>query len=368
MTLNGKASLEEIWFNPFLRVHTSGFTLGSTRYGHARIANRFSTTLHHDDDPVTVELAQIPTKLLREQWAEQSYIRQTAGGFRYNVKDSTLIFGRQSPLFDMYCQVYFSGKKIRIQFNRQYAAYTFLSASKLPHPARLAATLANIALIRQGVLAVHASSAQSRQRGVALLGLSNTGKTSSVVQLCNNNGWSLIADEVLLVNKEGAMFPNPFTTSQDFVKPIRHKLAGRLVKDGNERWGTLELYPSIKIGTTCQIESIYILEKRAWGRGLQQLTATQAANRIMVQNALEFSVVGDPFLQRLAYFQDWHPVELYQAAYEIALSFARCAKQIHELISSDTGSLVTTVEERLVGSNSQTVELDGTQSDLAHPT
>lgn len=347
MPICDKKQGQEIWFNPFLRIRITGSSLISTKYGNARIANRFASKLHHEADPVTVDLIQLPRSELRERWSQQSHMRQAAGGFHYNTENSTLIYGRPSRVCERYCQICVDEKHIQILFNQQYAAYTYLRTAKIPHPTRLAATLANLTLIKQGIFTFHGAAIESEHRSVAILGVSNTGKTLSTIQLCRNEGWRLLADDVFIVDRSGTLFPNPFTTSLSFVNPIRHKLLGWLFKDGNERWGTLERYPSVEIGSPAPVDSIFILEKRSWGNGLQQLTAHEATGRIMVQNALEFDFISDPFLQRLAYFQGWNVIELFQTAYDIALSFTSHAKEVHELVAPDTESLIAALQARL---------------------
>lgn len=357
-----ETQLKESWFNPFLRIRTNGFSSTSTRYGNARIANRFGMKFHHEAEPVTVDLIQLPTSHLREKWHQQSHIRKAAGGFHYNTENSTLIYGRLSRVCERYCQIGIHEKHIQILFNQQYAAYTFLRTAKIAHPTRLAVALANLALIQQGIFTLHGAAIESGQRGVAILGLSNTGKTRSTIQLCRKNGWRLLADDVFVVDRYGTIFPNPFTTSLDFVKPMRHKLLGRLFKDGNDRWGMLERYPTVAIGHPASVERMYLLEKRGWGQGIQQLSAQETAGRVMVQNALEFDYLSDPFLQRLAYFQDWNVIKLFQTAYDIALSFTCHAKTVHEVVAHDTESLAETLQTRLTNTAVHTSRLHDNQS------
>lgn len=364
MPIRDKKQAQEIWFNPFLRVRIIGSSLTSTKYGNARIASRFASKLHHEADPVTVDLIRMPTSELRERWSQQPHMRQ-AGGFHYNTENSTLIYGRPSRGCERYCQICIDGKHIQILFNQQYAAYTFLRPAKIPHPTRLAATLANLTLIRQGIFTFHGAAIEAEHRGVAILGVSNTGKTLSTIQLCQNKGWRLLADDVFIVDRSGTLFPNPFTTSLDFTNPVRHKLLGWLFKDSHERWGTLERYPSVEIGSPSPVDSIFILEKRGWGNGMQQLTAQEAAGRIMVQNALEFNYISDPFLQRLAYFEGWNVIELFQTAYDIALSFTSHAKEVHELVAPDTESLTAALQASLTNTTTHASMLDDDQSSIA---
>ncbi len=341
--------MNEIWLNPVLRIRAIGCSLASTstRYGSARIADRFGMKIRHENVPVTVDLIRVSTSKLRELWTQQSYGRQPSGGFRYNAEQSTLIYGRPSRICDRYCQIWINGTHIQIMFNQQYAIYTLLRAAKLPHPTKLAVTLANIALIKQGFLTIYGAAIESERRSVALLGLSKTGKTFITIQLCKNFQWRLLADDIFIVDRNGTVFPNPFTTGLDYMNPVRHKLIGRLLNDEDEKWGVLEHYSTIAVGCPASVESIYMLEKRGWGIGIQELTAQETADRVMAHNALKLTIMSDPFLQHLAYFQGWNVIDLYQTAHEIALSFSRHAKGVHELVARDTKSLATALQAQL---------------------
>ena len=205
------------------------------------------------------------------------------------------------------------GAPFTISVNAAYKRLAKLTVGNVPSLGWLARDLANIALLQNGYALLHAAAFSFEGRTILIVGLSNTGKTTTALKFAKNFGASLYGDDLVATDgrqlfacPHTALNIPPSSTPGFFAKAtqIASKTIPFYENFGAEKRITIEQFIGQKsIGAPSECTNIIFL-KRSDCRKTTAVGQETAINLLTSSNRVEFTHYDNPLINAHDYLHD----------------------------------------------------------------
>lgn len=231
---------------------------------------------------------------------ETDRVRDTDKGIE--VRENRILYHKGLGIFgDLQCVISLNPLTSRLKVNKTYHRLGRKSISTVPSVGRLLEDIVSIQLLRNGYALLYCGGVTRGDAATLLIGLTNTGKTTTVLNLVQNGDAKYISEDIAITDGSN-LYCCPFTVSPvdaDFT-PSRRTAAHKWIAEN---------IPLLDSTTLRSIDSIYDIlgEDRIEGSGaISQIcflfrskdyqTETDDCQRIVLANRGEFTYTTNQIL------------------------------------------------------------------------
>ena len=213
----------------------------------------------------------------------------------------------------------FEDDRVLVEMGRNYHVLIKKRVMNLHDTYYLLSDLANVVLMQKGFVTLYASAVEyaPMRKNVVCFGAPNTGKTLTATRLCELEGYSLIAEDVL-ISRGSELFACPYTSSY------------RAKRSFLDSTGAVGRKKVINTGVICRSANITDLVVLANG---EKRTVTDKSEFLRLANVLNgylFNYCSSPVVKILSYFDAEYSKDWYECV----------EKQMEALVNSSEHSIV----------------------------
>lgn len=218
--------------------------------------------------------------------------------FSWCESQKTLFYSRKIFGVKMAYSISFNNNSVRATFGKNYYRMVRHRFMNLHDSYYLLSDLANILLLKNGYSTLYCAVAQHRESGrvIALFAPPNTGKSCAVKRLCDTEKYTLIAEDVALLNKELQIFGCQWTCT--------YRKAGSSSFFLNDDSGALSrTHTHIQeheiAQNPCVLSDLILLNLATIDSGVAR---SDIEKRICILNKYRFCGYNSPIINVLAFF------------------------------------------------------------------
>ena len=190
--------------------------------------------------------------------------------------------------------------RVLVEIGRNYNALVKKRVMNLHGAYYLLSDLANVMLMQKGYITLYASAVafSPMQKAVVCFAAPSTGKTLTATRLCEREGYSMIAEDVL-ISKGSELYSCPYTSS------YRGK---RSLLDSSGSIGRKRI---VSNGAICACSHITDLVVLANGEEKARTDKQEVLRYVDILNGYLFNYCSSPIIKMLSYFdaeynKDWY--------------------------------------------------------------
>jgi hypothetical protein len=215
---------------------------------------------------------------------------------RYNIFKSSngIIFLRDIPALG---KAFVAFKDLNshvpvLEWNSLFRWWSNLPVTKVGRIGHHLESIIALKLLERDMVLLHGSAISMKGSAILFTGLPNQGKTWTAIELIRE-GYEFLSEDICVLSASGEVFPVPFTTS---------------LKDQKDQKKTLlDIFVDLRIPPVSNLNKVVILE-RAQENSISGLSLTEAAQRILLINHLEFNYHRNDLLRTYFAFHLLPPI------------------------------------------------------------
>jgi len=290
-----KSKIFDIAVSPVIRIIGDFDKIKDFVLGDLSVAARYKSVTFLDEFGVTVEVHEVD----RPPEVDANFRR-------YNTFKTVngIVFFRCIPFFGKGFLTY---KKLNLsipvlEWNALFRWWSNLPLTKVGPIGRHVESIVSLKLLEKGMVLLHGSAVNTKGSAVLFTGLPDQGKTYTAIELIKR-GYEFLSEDICVLFRSGDMFAVPFTTSLKATARTRKNLT------------LLEMFPNLRIASVSHLNKMIILE-RGVESSIVRLSATEAVQKVLLINHLEFYYHSNILLRTYLALHQLPPIHYFMALEE----------------------------------------------------